>query len=158
MNSNMKVTHEPMMLKKCKTKLRIMMMTMVDSMIMVMMMIMMMMVMLKLKMMMMIMMVMVVIVVIMKIILLIGKTSWCILKHKTLQIGEEVTLHSVQQHQNRPIAQFYTKQQFYDLITFNGISTQFSKIHKGGAILQTSWQCTHSLHTLTVRRNDVDGW
>ena len=45
-----------------------------------------------------------------------------------------------------------------DLITFNGPSTQFTEIHVGGAILQALWQCTSSLHTLTVRRNKVGGW
>ena len=111
MNSNMKVTHELLMSKKSKTKLRMMMMmTMVDLMIMMVMtmMIMMMMVMLKLKMMMimMIMMMVMVIVLIMKVIFfyvvtangdvsninpLIGETQWCFLRHKTLQVGEEIT-------------------------------------------------------------------
>ena len=45
-----------------------------------------------------------------------------------------------------------------DLITFNGVSTQFTEIQVGGAMLQTSWQCTRSLHALTVRRNVVECW
>ena len=75
MNSNMKVTQELLMSKKCKTKLRIMMMTMEDLIIMVMMVMMlmiMMLVMLKLKMMitMMMIMMMMVKVMMMKVILL----------------------------------------------------------------------------------------
>ena len=45
-----------------------------------------------------------------------------------------------------------------DLITFKGISTQFTQIHVDGAILQTSQHCTHSLHVLTTRHNKADGW
>ena len=45
-----------------------------------------------------------------------------------------------------------------DLIPFNGISIQFNEIYVGGAILQTSQQCTRSLHTLIARRNKVDSW
>ena len=74
MNSNMKVTQELLMSKKCKTKLRVMMMTMEDLIIMVMMMMMLMimiLVMLKLKMMMtMMIMLMMVKVMMMKVILL----------------------------------------------------------------------------------------
>ena len=73
MNSNMKVTQELLMSKKCKTKLRVMMMTMEDLIIMVMMMMLMIMilVMLKLKMMMtMMIMLMMVKVMMMKVILL----------------------------------------------------------------------------------------
>ena len=61
-------------------------------------------------------------------------------------------LHSVQQHQNRMVARFPTKQQLctLDLITINGILTQFTEIHVDRAILQTSGQCTGNLHILTA--------
>ena len=58
------------------------------------------------------------------------------------------------------MAQFHMKQVLFtlDLITFNRISIQFNEIYVGGAILQTSQQCTRSLHTLIARRNKVDSW
>ena len=149
MNSNMKVTHELLMSKKSKTKLR-MMMKMVDLMIMVMMTmtIMMMMVMLKLKMMMimMIMMMVMVMVLIMKVIFfyvvtangdvsnikpLIGETQWCFLRHKTLQVGEEITFTfcTTTSEQNDCTVLYETTVLWtLDLIIFNGISTQFTEI------------------------------
>ena len=50
------------------------------------------------------------------------------------------------------VAQFHTKQQLctLDLITINGILTQFTEIHVDRAILQTSGQCTRNLHILTA--------
>ena len=50
------------------------------------------------------------------------------------------------------VAQFHTKQQLctLDLITINGILTQFTEIHVDRAILQTSGQCTGNLHILTA--------
>ena len=171
----MKVTHELLMSKKCKTKLK-MMMAMVDLMLIGVMM-MMMMVMLKLKMMMimMIMMMVMVIVLTMKVIFfyvvtangdvsnikpLIGETQWCFLRHKTLQVGEEITFTfcTTTSKQNDCTVLCETTVSWpLDLITFNGPSTQFTEIHVGEAILQTSWQCTSSLHTLTVRLNKVGG-
>ena len=32
---------------------------------------------------------------------LIGETRWCFLKHKTLQVGEEITFTFLQQHQSQ---------------------------------------------------------
>ena len=103
------MTHELLMSKKCKTKLR-MMITVVGLMMMVMMMMMIMKMMVILKLKMMTMMIMMMIVVIMltmnvgnivdgvtangdvsNIKHLIGETRWCFLKHKTLQVGEEIT-------------------------------------------------------------------
>ena len=74
------------------------------------------------------------------------------LKQTTLQAVKKYHLHSVQQHQNRMVAQFHTKQQLctLDLITINGILTQFTEIHVDRAILQTSGQCTRNLHILTA--------
>ena len=75
----------------------------------------------------------------------IGETWWCFLKHGTLQVGEEITfaLCTTKSEQSDCTALWETRGLCtLGLITFNGISTQFTEIHVGGAIVQTSWQCT----------------
>ena len=82
-------------------------------------------------------------------------------KHKTLQVGEEITLTfctTTSEQNDLTVSYETTVLWILDLITFNRILTQFNKIQVGGAMLQTSWQCTCSLHTLTVQHNKVEGW
>ena len=82
-------------------------------------------------------------------------------KHKTLQVGEEITLTfctTTSGQKNCTVLYETTVLWTLGLITFNGISTQFTEIQVGGAMLQTSWQCTCSFYTLTVGRDKVAGW
>ena len=83
------------------------------------------------------------------------------MEHETLlQIGEEITFTfctTTSEQKDCTVLFETTVLRKLDLITSNRVLTQFTEIHVGGAILQT-WQCTSSLHTLTVRRNKVDGW
>ena len=90
---------------------------------------------------------------------LICETRWYFLKHKTLQVGEEITFTfctATSERNNCTV--LYEARVLWTLylITFSRISTQLTEIHVGGATLQT-WQGTRSLRTLTVRRK-VDGW
>ena len=82
------------------------------------------------------------------------------LRHKTLQAGEEIIFTFCTTLEQKDCTVLYETTVFctLDLITLNGISTQFTEIHVEGAILETSWQCKCSLHTLTAWRNKVDGW
>ena len=90
---------------------------------------------------------------------LICETRWCFLKHKTLQVGEEITFtFCTAPSERNDCTVLYEARVLWTLylITFTRISTQLTEIHVGGATLQT-WQGTRSLRTLTVRRK-VDGW
>ena len=71
---------------------------------------------------------------------MIGETRWCFLKHKTLQIGEEITFTfcTTASEQNDYVLYETTVLWTLDLIIFNGISTQFTEIQVGGLMLQTS--------------------
>ena len=65
----------------------------------------------------------------------------CFLKHKTLQVGEEITFTfcaTISEQNDCTVLYETAVLSTLDLITFNGISTQFTEIHVGGAILQTS--------------------
>ena len=82
-------------------------------------------------------------------------------KHKTLQVGEEITLTlctTTSEQDDCTVLYKTTVLWTLDLTTFNGIATQFTEIQVGGAMLQTSWQCTCSFYTLTVGRDKVAGW
>ena len=90
---------------------------------------------------------------------LICETRWYFLKHKTLQVGEEITFtFCTATSERNDCTVLYEARVLWTLylITFSRISTQLTEIHVGGATLQT-WQGTRSLRTLTVRRK-VDGW
>ena len=90
-----------------------------------------------------------------------GETRWCFLKHKTLQIGEEITFTfctTTSKQNNCAVLCETTVLWTLDLIIFNEISTQFTEIQVGGLTSQTSWQCTCRLHTLTERCNMVECW
>ena len=92
---------------------------------------------------------------------MIGETRWCFLKHKTLQIGEEITFTfctTTSKQNNCAVLCETTVLWTLDLIIFSGISTQFTEIQVRGLMSQTSWQCTRRLHTLTERRNMVECW
>ena len=90
---------------------------------------------------------------------LICETRWYFLKHKTLQVGEEITFtFCTATSERNDCTVLYEARVLWTLylITFSRISIQLTEIHVGGATLQT-WQGTRSLRTLTVRRK-VDGW
>ena len=83
------------------------------------------------------------------------------MKHITLQVDEEIAFtFCIATSEQNDCAVLYetTVLSTLDLITFNGTSTQFTEIHVDRAILQTSWQCRRSLHTLTVQHKKVDSW
>ena len=83
------------------------------------------------------------------------------MKQRTSQVGEEIilTFFTTTSEQNGcTVLNETTVLCTLDLITFNGISTLLTAIHVDEAILQTSWQCIHSLHLLIAQSNKVDGW
>ena len=92
---------------------------------------------------------------------MIGETWWCFLKHKTLQIDEEITFTfftTTSEQNDCTVLHKMWVLWTLDLIIFNRILTQFTEIQVGRLMLQTSWQYTCSLHTLTVWCNMVEFW
>ena len=91
----------------------------------------------------------------------IDETSWCFLKQRVLQAGEETTLafcKTASEQNDSTVLYETTVLCALDVITFNGKSTQFTEIHLDGAVLRTSWQCTRILHIITGQSNKVDSW
>ena len=76
------------------------------------------------------------------------------LKQTVLQAVEEKTFvfcTETSEQNGRTVLYKTTVLWTLDVIKFKGTSTQFRGIHVGGALSQTSWQCTGNLHVLRDR-------